>query len=72
MCLSAFEIGRRIYQSRYNFSISKEDRKKNIVFPDLEMYKVFLVVSIFYSYFKVLYRQWGLNPHVTDYPFYKV
>ena len=46
MGLSAFEIGRRTYQSIYNFSIPKEDRKKNIVFPDLEMYKVFLAVSL--------------------------
>ena len=46
MCLAAFEIGRRAYQSRYNFCLPKEERKKNIVFPDLFMFKDFLAISL--------------------------
>lgn len=46
MCLASFEIGRRAYEF-YNQSIAKtKDIKKNIVFPDLQMYNSFLTKSL--------------------------
>ena len=46
MCLASFEIGRRVYEF-YNQYITKiKDIKKNIVFPDLQMYNSFLAKSL--------------------------
>lgn len=46
MCLAAFELGRRAYQYKYNYLIPEDQRKKNIVLPDCEMFKSFLSKSL--------------------------
>ena len=46
MCLAAFEIGRRGYQFRYNNALPKEERKKNVMFPDLEVFKDYFAISL--------------------------
>ena len=46
MCLAAFEIGRRGYQFRYNGALLEEERKKNVRFPDLEVFKDYFAISL--------------------------
>ena len=46
MCLAAFEIGRRTYEFYNQYIIKTKDIKKNIVFPDLQMYNSFLTKSL--------------------------
>ena len=46
MCLAAFEIGRRTYEFYNQYIIKTKDIKKNIVFPDLQMYNSFLAKSL--------------------------
>ena len=46
MCLASFEIGRRTYEFYNQYIIKTKDIKKNIVFPDLQMYNSFLTKSL--------------------------
>ena len=46
MCLAAFEISRRTYEFYNQYIIKTKDIKKNIVFPDLQMYNSFLTKSL--------------------------
>ena len=46
MCLASFEIGRRTYEFYNQHIIKTKDIKKNIVFPDLQMYNSFLIKSL--------------------------
>ena len=46
MCLAAFEVGRRSYEFYNQYIIKTKEIKKNIVFPDLQMYNSFLTKSL--------------------------
>ena len=46
MCLAAFEVGRRSYEFYNQYIIKTKEIKKNIVFPDLQMYNSFLIKSL--------------------------
>ena len=46
MCLASFEISRRTYEFYNQYIIKTKDIKKNIVFPDLQMYNSFLTKSL--------------------------
>ena len=46
MCLASFEISRRTYEFYNQYIIKTKDIKKNIVFPDLQMYNSFLIKSL--------------------------
>lgn len=46
MVLAAFEIGRRTYQYTYNNTLPKDERKKNILLPDVGMFEGFLAKSL--------------------------
>ena len=46
MVLAAFEITRRTYQYKYNSTLQKEERKKNILLPDQDAFIGFLSKSL--------------------------
>lgn len=46
MCLAAFEIGRRTYEFYNQYITKTKEIKRNIVFPDLQMYNSFLIKSL--------------------------
>ena len=46
MCLASFDISKRTYELYNQYIIKTKDIKKNIVFPDLQMYNSFLAKSL--------------------------
>ena len=46
MVLAAFELTRRTYQYKYNYTLPKEERKQNILLPDTDVFKSFMSKSL--------------------------